>query len=95
MEIFKYIGMSFLGQLLIFIVTTGLISIFERLLPTSISQGCPLTIYCPFYLLMVNLGNWKGESTMIEVPILAIVIGSLFYSLFFGFLYFFYKQYKK
>ena len=91
MKIFRYIGMAFIYQIFLFIVSMGLFSIFERFLPSSTSQGCSLTIYCPFYSLVVNAGNLKGESTMIEAPIFALVLGSITYSLIFGFLYYFYK----
>lgn len=94
MNIFKYIFRAFVFQLFLFIITMGIFIITERFLPPSVSDNLPLTIYAPFYLLVINLGNIKGESTMIEAPILAFVLGSFFYSIVLGFIYYFYKLSK-
>lgn len=66
----------------------------ERFLPPAVAENLPLTIYAPFFFLVINLGNLNGESTMIEAPILAFVLGSVFYFIVFGFIYYFYKLNK-
>lgn len=43
-----------------------------------------LKIYEPFILLVAKLGNFKGESAMIEPVWMGITIGVLFYAFFLG-----------
>jgi hypothetical protein len=72
----------------------GIFSVAERFLPPAVVDNFFLTIYSPFFFLIVGLGNLKREATMIEAPILAILIGSVFYSVVLGFIFYFYKLYR-
>ena len=44
-----------------------------------------LKIYEPFIMLVAKLGNFKGESAMIEPVWMGVIIGVLFYAFLLGF----------
>jgi hypothetical protein len=94
MSIFKHIFAAFFFQLFLFIITMGFFVVTQRFLPPTVVENFLLGIYSPFFFLVVNAANMKGESTMIEAPVFAFILGSGFYSLFFGFIYYFYKLNK-
>ena len=79
----KYAGIAFAVQIVL-LVSLGLLG---NLISPAIDSLFEvfLKIYEPFILLVATLGNFKGESAMIEPVWMGVGLGVLIYSLLLGF----------
>jgi hypothetical protein len=79
----KYAGIALAIQ----VVLLGSLALLGNLISPTIDFLFELflKIYEPFIALVAKLGNFKGESAMIEPVWMGITIGVVLYSLLFGF----------
>ncbi len=82
MKFLKYGGIG-LGIQIFLLMLLGIINQFLHL-SDEVEVVFLLGIYYPFIMFVTKSGNFKGESAMIEAPIIGIVLGMFFYSTIIG-----------
>ena len=90
MEFLKYGGIGLLVQI-IFLVVAGIINQFLHI---SEDGAFILWIYYPFIMFVIDSGNLKGESAMIEGPLLGLVFGMFTYAAIIGLMLWFLSKKK-
>jgi hypothetical protein len=90
MKFLKFGGIALCVQILLSIV----LGIVNQFLHFYDSGDLVLGIYYPFIMLVLKIGNFKGESGMIEAPILGILLGLFFYTTIIGLVLWFFSKKK-
>ena len=92
MKFIKYTAIGLVLQIIFLMLIGVFTGLLNQILHLSVLEDGLIVIYYPFIYFIIWAGNFKGESSMIEAPIIGLLLGVFFYSVIFGLIWWFFKR---